>query len=443
MTKYRVYLAVLALIFIAAVYAQLQRPQPLDWRHTYRVDDKVPYGTYVLYTMLPGLFPGAAVDAVETTFFELPQGRDSTADVNYIFVGEKFTPDQTSIEALLQFAARGNQIFIAATQFHKAFSDSLNFAIADTWNFGTARDSESQTGSDKDLEADAEQIVGNDSVDIEPESEKGSLSEADGERNLPGTFNAAVNFLNPALRADSSYAFTTSLIRKSFTFLDSLRTTALGEFADGGINFIHIEYGKGGFYISTIPLMFTNYNLLSGANSDYVASALSYLPVKDVLWDQYDAEGRYKDRSELRVLMAEESLKWSWRTALIAVLLFLVFKARRRQRVVPVLTAPANATLSFVTTIGRLYFQHNDHVNVAGKKITHLLEYIRARYRLKTNELDEDFIARLALKSGVDHERVAGMIASVSTLRRKRSISTGSLIDLNYRIDSFYRESNY
>ncbi|UOQ65229.1 hypothetical protein [Hymenobacter volaticus] len=55
MTTFRWYVLGLALLFGAYVAVEYYRPKPLDWTPTFQNKDKIPYGTYVLYDLLPDI----------------------------------------------------------------------------------------------------------------------------------------------------------------------------------------------------------------------------------------------------------------------------------------------------------------------------------------------------------------------------------------------------
>ena len=99
-----------------------------------------------------------------------------------------------------------------------------------------------------------------------------------------------------------------------------------------------------------------------------------------------------------------------------------------------------NTTVAFVKTISNLYFETQDHKNIIEKKSTYFLERIRTQYNLDTSKLDDDFIERLSLKSGVKKEKVKTLINYIDWLRNKRQYFESNLIQLNTYIEEFYSE---
>jgi len=115
----------------------------------------------------------------------------------------------------------------------------------------------------------------------------------------------------------------------------------------------------------------------------------------------------------------------------------MVFEAKRKQRVIPILPPLPNTSLEFVTTIGNLYYRNGNHKDIADKKIAFLLEQIRTRYKLRTNELDEAFFEALSSKSGKDIGEIRRLFRTIGFIQSMRLISPGQLMDLNEKIECF------
>src|SRR5205085_7557129 len=132
---------------------------------------------------------------------------------------------------------------------------------------------------------------------------------------------------------------------------------------------------KGNFYLCSTPVFFSNIQLLTLCNNDFAYKALSYLPINDIIWDEYQKQGAEGEDSLLRAVLAHESLKWAYYIALGSVVLFIIFEAKRRQRIIPIIEPLANSTLEFTRTLGNLYLSKGDHKNIAAKKIQYFLGY--------------------------------------------------------------------
>ena len=134
-------------------------------------------------------------------------------------------------------------------------------------------------------------------------------------------------------------------------------------------NFVKINFGEnnGAFYIHTNPFAFTNYHLLD-TKEDYAATVLSFLPKQQVIWDNYYKSGRKIISSPLHYILTSPALKWAFYTSVFTLLLFVIFRGKRTQRIIPVVEPLENSTVEFTQTIGELYYQSGDYTNIISKK---------------------------------------------------------------------------
>ncbi|WP_347159466.1 DUF4350 domain-containing protein [Pontibacter chitinilyticus] len=387
MKDYRRYIVLILLLFSGLVLLEYFRPKPVDWSQTYSRKDKIPYGTYALYELLPGLFPGQQVQQVREPVYN--QLQDTTLQGNYIFIQKYFAADSLDTQLLLDFVRRGNQVFIAAEEFAPSLRDTLHFNTA---------------------------------------------------------------FLNTTSPDSTGLYFTSQPKHTVYTYPPNnnaryLQVTqraghvALGRNKAGKLNLMQVPFGAGSFYISAVPLAFTNYQLLTRKQSGYAATALSHLPVQPVLWDEYQNQGRDENPSVFRVLMRHESLTWAYYLALATMLLFLLVQSKRTQRIIPVLAPPRNTTLDFVQAISGLYYTHGNHKNIASKKITYFLEHLRLQYHVSTSILDEDLRERVTAKSGADRELIDRIFELINSITHANAISDQTLLLLNKYLEDFYKQT--
>jgi len=115
---------------------------------------------------------------------------------------------------------------------------------------------------------------------------------------------------------------------------------------------------------------------------------------------------------------------------MLVVLLFLYFftEVKRRQRLIPEYSKPANDSLEFVTTIGKLYYERGDHKNLAEKLTLFFLDYVRNKYKLSTNELNATFVQQLSLKTGISTDELTKLIDTLVTIKLSDRISEQQLL---------------
>ena len=83
--------------------------------------------------------------------------------------------------------------------------------------------------------------------------------------------------------------------------------------------------------------------------------------------------------SPFRELIKRPPLRWALYLLMLGVILLMVTTARRRQRVIPIITPPLNKSLEFVRLIGTLYYQRCTHAELVRKKFTFFAEELRRR----------------------------------------------------------------
>ncbi|UPL48079.1 DUF4350 domain-containing protein [Hymenobacter sublimis] len=424
MTRFRAFLLGLGLLFGAFIAVEYFRPQPTDWSPTFINRDKIPYGTYVLYDQLPTLFPGQPITAVRLPIANqlLPTlgvdaDRDSALTVHgpvlrreaatYLFVNDQFVCSRLDRDALLRYLSRGNQAFVAAERMTSQLLDTLR-------------------------------------LDIEPVLDLDSLllSRAQGNHGLSRA-TTTLTLVNPPRGAARRYRFPQSEVPAYFRARKGSRATVLAHDERRRPVLVWAPIGRGGLLLSTTPAAFSNLLLLRPATAGYAFAALSGLPAaRPVFWDEYQKQGPLGEQSLLRVIKQHEALRWALWLGLLGAVLFVVFEARRRQRIIPILQPLPNTTLLFTRTVAGLYRQGSNHALIAEKKIGLFLEYLRTRYHEPTLDLaDEATRERVAQKSGLPRATVDALVRRINLIRTARQVSDVELLELNRAINQFRNEA--
>jgi hypothetical protein len=170
---------------------------------------------------------------------------------------------------------------------------------------------------------------------------------------------------------------------------------------------------------------------------DYAATVLSYLPKQQIIWDNNYKSGRKVITSPLRYILQNTALKRAFYISMFGLILFIIFRGKRVQRIIPVITKLDNATVDFTRTIGELYYQHGDFTNIIEKKIQYFLEFVRTNYYLDTNKFSTGFIDKLATKSSNTKEKTKVLVDYLVFLKSKTNHTEQELIELNKKIEHF------
>jgi len=378
------------------------RQRVFDKRVTLDEKSKTPYGAYLSHSLLPLMFPGSKI----TTNFQSPaEWYDSTQKINQLFflVTRQFKPSKTEMWDLLNFAKQGNYVFISTAEMNNISKKYLGVTIySDSYNHIYYSNYD-------------------DSVNT---------------RLVKPAFTE-LQYFNPG------YTFSTY-----FKSYDSSRYEIIGVDGQGAANFLKVNIGKGSIYLHSDPFLFANYFLLNADNKDYFEKTISLVPssVKNIIWDKYyvykkESVKNTGQLSPLHVLLNYPSFRWAFYTALFLLLLYLLLNLKRRQRLIPVLVKPTNESLDFVKTIGRLYFEKQDHLNIAAKMSAYFLEHVRNKYIMTTSDLDDEFIAKLSGKSGYDEAKTRILIQSVNAIQQAVEVDEQQLANYYNQFQQFYKQT--
>lgn len=377
---------------------EVSRPRPLNWRPDFTRTSRDPFGCYVLYQELPGLFPEAGVTPISTDLYTWLRTRDTTRKASLVVINEQADMDPTLAYALLDFTQKGNSVLISSHTFGQTLEDSLGLTVASEYGFGS------------------------EAVEVRLEGR-------------------AWDSLNPTL--DKGY------LRTYFTAVDTARAIALGvvrfeaaDFATGNpvaqerLNFVRLPVGAGQLLLHTTPYAFGNYHLL-GPGGPYAAGVFSYLDNAPLFWDNSMKSGRVVVQSPLRFILAQDALRWAYYLALTGGLLFLLVRSRRQQRIIPLMPPPENTSVAFARTIGDLYFQHGDATDLIRKRIRFFREALRSKYFLKWDDQDGGLSRRIALKSGVAESAAENLLKTIRQLERKTTHTESDLLRLHRLLEPF------
>lgn len=397
----RKYVFFLIICFTVLIVLQVITPKEIDWSLSYLKKDKIPYGTAALYETLPFLFPGKQILVKEVPLYNALNDMPFKHTA-YAIINEQFEADKLDVHELAAFVKAGNTAFISANYFSKSFSDTLNFKT---------------------------DIIFNAPVAIRKDSA--------GKQKYELQRTTGLNFYNPSIRSDKAYEFEI-LENCYFSKFDTTHTTVLGNIK-GKINFIRIDYGNGSFYLHSTPEAFTNFNFLKQRNAEYAEKVFAHLNPDQFIWDDYYKTGRVRDDNPLHVIVSHAPLATAYYVSLISLLAFIVIGIKRKQRIIPVIEPVSNTTLDFVNTIGTLYYQQGSHKEIAEKQINYFMASLRSMFRLTATDFDEAFITRLSNLSGINRDKIKGLMSYISYMKSKSEVYEQELLQLNKMLEDFYK----
>lgn len=203
-------------------------------------------------------------------------------------------------------------------------------------------------------------------------------------------------------------------------------------------NFVKFKLGKGNIYYHTEPLFLTNYYLLKPKSENYLQNVFSYFPEQETIW--FKEKKQSFSGGELSFILENPPLRYAWYLLLGGLLLFVIFNAKRKQRIVPIVEPLKNKSVEFVQSIGNLYLQEGDFHDMMAKKAQYFLHRVRLDYLIDTNELDEDFAKKLHLKTGKSLDKINEAIDLIKKARDPySSVMREDLFRMNTLLDEILK----
>ena len=178
-----------------------------------------------------------------------------------------------------------------------------------------------------------------------------------------------------------------------------------------------IKLRDGRLLIAACPMLFTNYGVIECDAVPLVMRMLSQLERYPVirLDPKAKTEAGGVSESPMRYVLSQPPMKWAFRLLLLAVVLAMIFTARRRQRVIPVMEAPVNRSLEMVKHIGSLYFHRHDNADLLTKKYQFFVEEVRKLTMIDLNDENhiDDAYLQLQHQSGIPRDELKQQLQNI------------------------------
>lgn len=458
MKSSRNFLFAMLVLFVLFCLLQVNLPKKFVWSPTFSHVDKQPLGCFVFDSVLAQSLPNG-YHVTKKTFFQLDQ-EHAKEKISVLMVVNQQDLKQLDVKYLCNIARRGGKVMVVASS---SFDDGRN---ADT----VVVDELERTFKVKIEDGIYFSLRGilnglrahdNDMYDTIYWNNRETMYAAQ-------SYRMFYNMVGGTLFVDSvpkvkrlAYTLSTagydykydSLYVGDFTRFDTIvdkkeRIERIDTFAIKKVPAaVSVPYGKGEVIFVSSPLLFTNYGMLEGNTSVYIFRLMSYLADLPV----YRTEAYVKtdamlvaEQSPFREFIKRPPLRWALYLALLGVVLFMIFTARRRQRVIPIMSKPANRSLEFIQLIGTLYYQRKDHVDLVRKKFKLFAEELRKTAGVDISDVntDDSEYLLLAEKTGMNSDRLKKVIRQIRlALHSEGNISVEEMRSLIDAMDTIVRHA--
>lgn len=194
---------------------------------------------------------------------------------------------------------------------------------------------------------------------------------------------------------------------------------------EDSVVFMRRKIGNGYLYLLTAPELLSNYSITHDHTANLALRIMNELSDKPTikttayLPKETGVDGTI---SSLSYIASKSPLLLAYRLSLLAILLFFIFNAKRRQRIIRVVPEPVNHQLEYVKQIGTLYYQKGDHADMVLKKFKYLKERLRREVQIDISEPsgDEESLPQLSALTGYSQHHLKTVISWLRVLERQQ-----------------------
>lgn len=458
MKSSRNFLFAMLVLFVLFCLLQVNLPKKFVWSPTFSHVDKQPLGCFVFDSVLTQSLPNG-YHVTKKTFFQLDQ-EHAKEKISVLMVVDQQNLKQLDVKYLCNIARRGGKVMVVASS---SFDDGRNTDTVVVDELERTFKVRIEDGTYFSLRGILAGLKAhdNDMYDTIYWNNRETMYAAQ-------SYRMFYNMVGGTLFVDSvpkvkrlAYTLSTagydykhdSLYVGDFTGFDTIvdekeRIERIDTFAIKKVpTAVSVPYGKGEVIFVSSPLLFTNYGMLEGNTFVYIFRLMSYLADLPV----YRTEAYVKtdamlvaEQSPFREFIKRPPLRWALYLALLGVVLFMIFTARRRQRVIPIMSKPANRSLEFIQLIGTLYYQRKDHVDLVRKKFKLFAEELRKTAGVDISDVNTDDREYLLLaeKTGMNSDRLKKVIRQIRlVLHSEGNISVEEMRSLIDAMDTIVRHA--
>lgn len=357
-------------------------PSKFVWEPTFNHYDKQPFGCAVFDSLMENSVP-AGYEVTKKTIAQLEREGYGKKPHAFLIQTVSFRPSATDIRSLDRLLKAGNKVFIATSDIEP---DSLY----------------------PDLQVD----INGQNV-FSPMEVKASIAN----QSIPYdtlVFSRQLPYQGKEYHVYSAMTGNSVAVEGNVT-CDTLVISWVSEEESDSTEgpwvprVVKIKRGKGELFVSCDPLLMTNYGILDTQINGLIFRLMSQfrgLPI--IRTEAYGPETEYETDTPLRFWLQNEPLRWAIYLTLGGLLLFCMFYARRRQRVIPVVEEPANRSLEFVKLIGTLYHQKHINRDLLQKKYSYFGETLRRMTMIDVEDVEsrKENIAQIAIRTGMPEAEV-------------------------------------
>lgn len=405
----RAWVAIVLLFAAFAVFLYWSQQKANKWAVHYLPESHDPYGLSLLWDLLAA----ESNQAIEKNQKYLDEWQtDSLHQYElYLSIGYDFYRDSSEIVALKRFISQGGKAMIAAQYFN---AESLG------------------------LLTDSQLLINpfsypSDTVNLQ----------------LPNDSNRRAHvYVRDEKRTIAVY-------RQSLMFLAKDAEIVMVD-EDKNNKAIRLNMGSGSLLLILEPVLFSNLHLRRKSVKTLADVFFNQYKTGPILWETGLRKPRKKNedsgaqssasndeqisKSPLAYILAQKGLKESWYVLMFALLMFLFFHIRSRQRPMPMVYALENQSLEEVKTLSNLYLSRPLNRELAEMKVLYLRYQLKKNFQMDLSSFQLE-AERLSARTGVRQTLVKSLAEKLTLFEQNNDLSEGFVQDLCRSVNRFYEEA--
>ncbi len=367
-----------------------------DWSVNFKPESKEPFGTWVFQETLKKTYGEESIVSLKEGGFQNLNSK--SIDKGYLFIGEYFNPSRSQADSLRSFLLAGNDAII----------------ITEGWSFTT------------------------DSLFsyIEPINEHEATATCISLYKQPKDYVLETYYRHFDSMA-TSYNTTLSINHDSILYTYDTISTIDRELPIA----INMSIDEGRLFLHTQPYVFTNIGLEQEEMSEYAIKTIPLLDVDTLYIDRenYQSRNNEERQSPLQFVMSQPKLKWAYYVMTAGLLLFVISRGKRKQRVIPTLEQNENTSLEYTKTVSDLYRTQNQHHKLAKQLKLIFHQWVKKKYFIQSGETD--YTKKLSKKSRIPEEEVDRLINRLKASQNNKRFDAIQLTNLHRDLEQFYKNS--
>lgn len=220
----------------------------------------------------------------------------------------------------------------------------------------------------------------------------------------------------------------------------------------------YLKQGKGKIHFHSVPRLFENYQVLGKNGFAHTSKILKQIPDNQaIVWlklgdmndfqssnSKSDQEGdgnEKEDNSLIQYIMKSPPLRLAFLFGIILLLLYVVFRGKRKEEILAGIPEPRNMSIAFVETLSSIYLSKRSPIGVLQVLRKNFYMAVNRHFYIDLSQKDklEENTKRLIEKSNYDGEQLKAIIESLDS--RKNEVNEKHLGNVYRTIRKFYIET--